>query len=215
MVRGPEIQEAEKLFDRTPWGLRLWPLAGYDQVTRVGFLASLLSNEWLAERHIDTFVAYLNDQLRRGDQPGVAFVADQYLGSLLSRKRNETAPVLTLYSKEAGAGSRHAWQESTTSIGAISYLVVRAYEVVGPSRNLFRLIHSTQAKARAETFMHLPSAQFLCRIQQQPILDGSGNIIVSEDDWSVFRKLAGDAGLRKKPAVAIKKLSAAKRRGGE
>ena len=124
-------------------------------------------------------------------------------------------PVLTLYSKEAGAGSRHAWQESTTLIGAISYLVVRAFEVVGPSRNLFRLIHSTQVKARAETFMHIPSTQFLCRIQQQPILDSSGNVVVSDDDWLVFQKLAGDASLRKKLAAAIKKLSTAKRKGGE
>ena len=30
MVRGPEIQDAEKLLDRTPWGLRLWPLAGHE-----------------------------------------------------------------------------------------------------------------------------------------------------------------------------------------
>jgi len=49
MLRGPEIQEAEKLWDRTPWGLRLWPLVGHDQSTRVGFLAGLLSNDWLAE----------------------------------------------------------------------------------------------------------------------------------------------------------------------
>jgi len=61
MVRGLEIQRVEKLFDRTPWGLRLWPLTGYDEMTRVGFLAELLSNKWLAERHIDTLVAYLND----------------------------------------------------------------------------------------------------------------------------------------------------------
>ena len=124
-------------------------------------------------------------------------------------------PVLTFYSKEAGAGCRHAWQQSTTSIGAISYLVVHAFEVVGPSRNLFRLIHSTQVKARAETFMHIPSTQFLCRIQQQPTLDSAGNVVVSEDDWLVFRKLAGDASLCKKLAPAIKKLSTARRKGEE
>ena len=94
MVRGPEIQEVEKLLDRTPWGLRLWPLAGHDQSTRVGFLASLLSNEWLAERHVDTLVAYLGDRFRKSCQPGTTFIADQYLGSLLSRRRNNSAAKL-------------------------------------------------------------------------------------------------------------------------
>ena len=70
MVRSPEIQEVEKLLDRVPWGLRLWPLTGYNQVTRVGFLAGLLSNEWLAEWHVDMLVAYLNNRLQRGNQPG-------------------------------------------------------------------------------------------------------------------------------------------------
>ena len=56
--------------DRVPWGLRLWPLTGYNQVTRVGFLAGLLSNEWLAEWHVDMLVAYLNNRLQRGNQPG-------------------------------------------------------------------------------------------------------------------------------------------------
>ena len=122
--------------------------------------------------------------------------------------------VLTLYSKEAGAGSRHGWQESTTSVGAISYLIVHAFEVVGPSRNLFRLIHSTQGKTRAETFMHIPSAQFLCRIQENPALDSLGNVILSENDWSVFRKLAGDPNRRQKLATAIKNISTASRKGG-
>ena len=91
MVRSPEIQEAERLLERTPWGLRLWPLAGHNQSTRVGFLAGLLSNEWLAERHIDTLVSYLGDRFQKSNQPGATLVADQYLGSLLSRKRGETA----------------------------------------------------------------------------------------------------------------------------
>lgn len=90
MVRGLEIQNAEKLFDRIPWGLRLWPLTGYDEMTRVGFLAELLSNKWLAKRHIDTLVAYLNDRLQKSGGSGTALIADQYLASLLSRKRYET-----------------------------------------------------------------------------------------------------------------------------
>jgi len=91
MVRSPEIREVQKLLERTPWGLRLWPLAGHDQSTRVGFLAGLLSNEWLAERHIDMLISYLGDRFRKSNRPGATLVADQYLGSLLLRKRGETA----------------------------------------------------------------------------------------------------------------------------
>ena len=124
-----------------------------------------------------------------------------------------TAPVLTFYSREAGAGARHAWQETTTSIGAISYLVVRAFEVVDQSRNLFRLIHSTQARTRAETFMHISSAQFLCRIQRQPTFDGAGNAVLDKDDWSIFQKLASAAN-RQKLEMAIKNINATGRRKG-
>lgn len=94
MVRSPGIQAAEELLGRTPWGLRLWPLAGHDQSTRVGFLAGLLSNQWLAERHIDILTLYLDNRFQKGNQPGATLVADQYLGSLLSRKRGETAAKL-------------------------------------------------------------------------------------------------------------------------
>jgi len=96
MVRSPEVREAEKLLDRTPWGLRLWSLPGHEGSTRVGLLATILSNEWLAERHIDTLVAYIGDRLRGSnvDQPDTTLVADQYLASLLSRRRDETATKL-------------------------------------------------------------------------------------------------------------------------
>jgi len=85
-----------------------------------------------------------------------------------------------LYSREAGAGSQHGWQELTTLVGAISYLVVHVFKVISPSHNLLSLIHSTQAKTRAKTFMHILSSQFLCRIQESPTLDGYGNVILSE-----------------------------------
>jgi len=120
---------------------------------------------------------------------------------------------LAFYSKEAGAGSRHAWQESTTSIGAISYLVVHAFEIAGPSRNLFRLVHFAQAHTRAETFIHIPSTQFLCRIQNEPNLDNSGNVILSDNDWTVFSGLAGNPDRRKMLEAAINALNTASRRG--
>ena len=98
----------------------------------------------------------------------------------------------------------------------ISYLVVRAFEVVGPSCNLFRLTHSAQAKTRAETFMHsIPSTQFLCRIQDESNLDGSGNDTSSERDWSVFQKLVGDPTRRQTLAAAMRSLNVASKKNGK
>lgn len=91
MVRSPEIREVEGLLERTPWGLGLWSLIGHNQLMKVGFLAEFLSNEWLAERHIDTLVAYVGDRLRRSNRPDTTLVADVHLANLFSRKRGETA----------------------------------------------------------------------------------------------------------------------------
>ena len=97
----------------------------------------------------------------------------------------------------------------------ISYLVVRAFEVVDPSCNLFRLTHSAQAKTRAETFMYIPSTQFLCRIQDESNLDGSGNVTLSERVWSVFQKLAGDPTRRETLAASMRSLNAASKKNGK
>ena len=53
--------------------------------------------------------------------------------------------VITFYSKEAKAGSKHAWQLSTTSISSLSYIAICAYEVIS-NHNSFQSIHSTHAK---------------------------------------------------------------------
>jgi len=46
-AQGPEIHEARNLLKRAPRGIRLWSLVGHDKVTRTGYLAELLSNQWL------------------------------------------------------------------------------------------------------------------------------------------------------------------------
>jgi len=85
------------------------------------------------------------------------------------------ATVLALYSKEAGAGSNHAWQSSTNSIGAISYLVVRVYEAPGCT-NQFRSLLNSQTVTRADqAFLHIPATQFLCRLQDLQSLQRPGS----------------------------------------
>jgi hypothetical protein len=111
-----------------------------------------------------------------------------YFVLLRGLAHNRFQLVITFYSKEAGAGSRHAWQLSTTSISSLSYLVVHAYEGVG-NRNSFRSIHSTRANLRAYTFFHLPSTQFLCRTQNNPTVAASGMLSLSDNDWRTFKEM--------------------------
>jgi len=127
---------------------------------------------------------------------------------------NALITVLALYSREAGAGSKHAWQQSANSIGAISYLVVQAYEAPAPSRtNLFRSLLNSQATTRAErSFLHVPATQFLCRLQGPPTSTAPGKLVLSKDDWLVFQKVAGSSPLRENLAGAIKELNAATRK---
>jgi len=121
--------------------------------------------------------------------------------------------VLALYSKEAGAGSKHAWQQSTNTIGAISYLVVQAYEAPAPGRtNIFRSQFNSQVTTRADrAFLHAPATQFLCQLQNPPTSTAPGKLVLSEKDWLVFQKVAGSSPLRENLAGAIKELSAATR----
>lgn len=115
--------------------------------------------------------------------------------------------VTTFYSKEAGAGSKHGWQLSTTSISSLSYFVVRAYEGVG-NCNSFRLIHSARANLRAHTFLHLPSTHFLCRTQDKLITTSSGMLSLSDKDWRVFREMVN---CKAALAALIKQLGASMR----
>jgi len=114
---------------------------------------------------------------------------------------------MTFYSKEAGAGSRHAWQLSTTSISSLSYVVVRAYEGIG-NRNSFRSIHSTRAKLQTYTFFHLPSTQFLCMTQDNPTTSPSGTLSLSSRDWRTFREMVS---YKKTLAIVIKDFNASMR----
>lgn len=116
--------------------------------------------------------------------------------------------VLTFYSKEAGSGSRHAWQSSTSSISALSYLVVQAYEKSATTS--FRSVHRSKAGIRAETFLHIPSAQFLCRLQDNVIFDDLQTITVGGKDWTSFQKLSKCS---EALGVAIKELTGAAKRG--
>ena len=118
--------------------------------------------------------------------------------------------VLACYSKEAGAGSRHAWQATTSAITALSYLVVQAFEGTTTTRNRFRSIHRSKASIRAETFLHIPSSHFLCRLQEEVKSVDAQTILVGDKDWTAFQKFHKCS---QPLGEAIKRLNGATRGG--
>lgn len=89
-----KTHEVQAVLERIPWNTPISILAAEADraVTKITFFAQLLSDGFLAERHIDAFVAYLNVQVhrRRPNAPGV-FVADLPLSVILSNYFNATA----------------------------------------------------------------------------------------------------------------------------
>ena len=94
-IQNPEIRQARSLLDSLPWGLRLWPLEGHYKETRVGYLAELLSNEWLGERHIDILSSYLNTRAQGNlESRPISLVADISFYMYLSKNSDATAETI-------------------------------------------------------------------------------------------------------------------------
>ena len=150
-------------------------------------------------------IVYSNENVYLGEGARVSF-HHRVLLTIFSLQS-----VTAFYSKAAGAGSRHAWQLSTTSISSLSYVVVRAHEGIG-NRNSFRLIHSARANLQAHTFFHLPSTQFLCKTQDNPTVSPSGTLALSDSDWRTFREMVN---CKKALATVIKGFNASMRGAGK
>jgi len=112
-------------------------------------------------------------------------------------------------SKEASAGSRHAWQSSTSAITALSYLVVQAFEVT-VARNCFRSVYRSRTSIRAVTFLHIPSSHFLYRFQEEVNSANAQEIQVGDKDWTTFQNCSKSS---QQLGEAIKKLNSATRGG--
>ncbi|KAH9007669.1 hypothetical protein EDB84DRAFT_1281451, partial [Lactarius hengduanensis] len=68
--------------------------------------------------------------------------------------------VLTMYEKSGAKNAKHLWTSSTTSIGALSYLVVQCYQHI--RQRQFRTVECMAT--RTMRFAHLPSLAFLCMV---------------------------------------------------
>ena len=94
-IQDPTIRQARRLFEKIPWGLRLWSLVSHDKETRIGHLAGLLSDEWLSERQIDTVSSYLNSQAQKGPESRLtSLVAGLDLQIYLSASARATAEMI-------------------------------------------------------------------------------------------------------------------------
>jgi hypothetical protein len=94
LTQGRETHEVQAIFNKIPRKMYIWilPVEADRTVTKISFFAQLLSDGFLAERHIDAFVAYLNIQVRRRTPkaPGI-LVADLPLSVILSNYFDATA----------------------------------------------------------------------------------------------------------------------------
>ena len=92
LPQGGETHKVQAMLDRVPWKENTWMVSEADRaVTKVSFFAGLLSDSFLAERHIDAFVTYLNIQARRRNPVSLkTFVADLSLSQTLLFLHNAT-----------------------------------------------------------------------------------------------------------------------------
>ena len=74
----------------------------------------------------------------------------------------------------------------------------------------FCSVHCSKAGIRAETFLHIASAQFLCRLQEKVVFDDLQAIRVGRKDWTSFQKLSNCS---EALGEAIKELTGAVKRG--
>lgn len=94
LAQSRETHEVQAVFARIPCETYIWmlPVEADRAVTKISFFTQFLSDGFLAERHIDTFVTYLNilAHTRRPNTPGI-LVADLPLSRTLSLHHNATA----------------------------------------------------------------------------------------------------------------------------
>jgi len=120
--------------------------------------------------------------------------------------------VLSVYTKNAGKGTTHAWASDTSTITAISNLPVQIFEHMhGLQFRLFR------AKAQGQA-LHIPrfgllsSSQFLCTLTHSPTATSDGGMIaIPQQDHELFKILNSHRGNVKKAVVA---LSGGKKKAG-
>lgn len=94
LPQGPETRKLQGVLCQVPWKVDVWilPVEADRMATKISFFAKLLSDDFLAERHIDAFVTHLNIGARRMKQsaPGV-LVAGLPFANTLSFHYNSTA----------------------------------------------------------------------------------------------------------------------------
>ena len=98
LPQGLETRKFQAVLCRVPWKVNVWilPVEADRMVTKASFFAALLSDGFLAERHIDAFVTHLNIEAWRmkPNAPGV-LVADLLFANTLSLHCDATVSKFT------------------------------------------------------------------------------------------------------------------------
>lgn len=85
-VQDAKVYEARELMGKTPWGTRIWALAGANSFSFVGVIARILLTDWLGERHLDTLGSYLNFRASKDKKnAGECWVGETYLSVCLKK----------------------------------------------------------------------------------------------------------------------------------
>ena len=116
---------------------------------------------------------------------------------------------MAMYSQSGGKGSTHAWLSDSTSIGAISYLVVQIYEYAYHCN--FRTVHQWNTTLHVGTYALLLSNWFLHILTATPTLSQDGHTLtIEETQIQVFNELWGKL---QDVLKAVKAIVAAQKKG--
>ena len=118
--------------------------------------------------------------------------------------------MLSIYTKNAGKGTTHAWASDTSTITAISNLPVQ----------IFEHMHGLHFRAKSQgqalyisIFGLLSSSPFLCTLTHSPTATNDGRmIVITQRDHKLFKILALHRGEVK---LAVQALSGRKKKGSD
>ncbi|ETW76725.1 hypothetical protein HETIRDRAFT_328623, partial [Heterobasidion irregulare TC 32-1] len=106
-----------------------------------------------------------------GQQPCHRVLVARVYGFVISDEHLYVGKVISIYSQGRGKLGAHGWQQSSTNIGAISYLSMQLYEQSYSAT--FQAVHTRLALLQAFTYKHLMPDSFLCLMPGSSVPDSN------------------------------------------
>ena len=118
--------------------------------------------------------------------------------------------VLTIYTRGGGKTGTNSWQESITSVGAISYVAMQVYEPAHLRK--LRAVHHDLAQLQTYRFLHVPSDYLLLRLASgQCTLSADGRTLELDAEAHVVFQLMSQSAALEALTKATKQLTKARR----